>query len=86
MKKLMSLVIASIALAGCGGGGGGGLASLIGGTIGSLAGGGGTTSTVGSGLLDGGSTIATIHNPEPTTLILLGSGLLAMAAYNRAKK
>ncbi|MFH1359977.1 MAG: PEP-CTERM sorting domain-containing protein [Candidatus Omnitrophota bacterium] len=41
---------------------------------------------VGSGsVATGGGSIATIHNPEPATMLLLGSGLAAMAIYKRKK-
>ena len=70
---------------GCQGGGGGPLGFLGGGGFfgggsnggGSFVGGGGTFVT--------GETLATIHNPEPTTMLLLGSGLAAMA-FQRARK
>ena len=54
-------------------------------------GGGGTDNAVSSGFLplsvvDGGTAIATIHNPEPTTVFLLGSGLITMGLYRNRKK
>ena len=77
------------ALIGCGGGGGGGSASL---GLGSLFGGGGSSiSGFGSEittlvLLDqGGGGIPTLHNPEPATMLLFGTGMAAMA-YMRRKR
>ena len=33
-----------------------------------------------------GTTIAKIHNPEPTTMLLFGSGMMAYAFVNKRKK
>ena len=35
---------------------------------------------------DGGVTIAKIHNPEPATMFLLGSGLMAVRCYRKRSK
>jgi len=64
---------------GCGGGGGGGSAAL-GALFGPGSGGGG------GGGGGGGDTLATIHNPEPATLLLMGSGMAVMGLYRKHKK
>ena len=62
---------------------GGGISQL-----GSLFGGSGSGGNAGAGLLAGGEggAVATIVNPEPASMILLGTGLAAMAYYNTKKK
>lgn len=65
---------------GCGGGGGGSAAS-----VGSVF----TTSTLAYAPVEGGGsdiTIATVHNPEPMTLLLLGGGMLAMGFVKNRKR
>ncbi len=54
-------------------------------------GGGGTNNAVSSGffplsVVDGGTAIAAIHNPEPTTVLLLGSGFITMGLYRNRRK
>jgi hypothetical protein len=67
-------------LAGCGSGGGG-LAAL---GLGSLFGGG---VSGGLALLGGGAgTIASVHNPEPASMFLLGSGVAAMSFFKKVTK
>ena len=61
-------------------GGGSGSASLLGSLFGASSGG----SALGSGL-GGGTTLASIHHPEPTTFVLVGSGIMTMA-YLRNRK
>jgi hypothetical protein len=73
-------------LAGCGGGGGGSLVSLA---LGSLFGLGTGVAFTGGGLLAAGGSgagIATIHNPEPASMFLMGSGMAIMAVYKKIKK
>ena len=60
--------------------GGGGALGFLGGS-----GGGSGGSFVGGGDIGGGG-ITTIVQPEPTTMLLLGSGMAAMAAYKRKRK
>jgi len=65
-------------LAGCAGGG----SAAFG--LGSLFGGGGG----GGGIPDiiSGEAIATIYQPEPASMLLMGSGLAAMAYFKNKKK
>ena len=85
MRKAFWLVVLPL-LAGCGGGGG--FAAL---GLGSLFGGGSISSFFGGSggslaLLSSGGSIPTLTNPEPTSMLLLGSGLVAMAFYRGKKK
>ncbi len=66
-------------LTGCGGGGGGGSLASIGSLFAGVNG--------GSGTLPGGEeAIATITNPEPASMLLLGGGMAAMAYFRNNKK
>ena len=78
---------------GCGGGGAGA------GFLGGLFGGGGSSAAAGgssiflassglasSGIESGGAAIAALHNPEPITMALFGSGMMAMAFYKNRRK
>ena len=84
---------------GCQGGDGSVLGSLFGGSsAGGIAGGssaGGISSggsllalsgTSGTGGGGGGTEIATISQPEPATMLLLGGGLIAMAFYSKRNR
>ncbi len=60
-------------------------------TLGSLFNDGGTTSssvvTGGTGaIIETGEALASIHSPEPATMLLIGSGLIAMKYYQGRKK
>lgn len=67
----------------CNGGGGGGSALLGVGSLFSGSGGG----EAGPGLLPGGGEqVASLVNPEPASMLLIGSGMAAMAYVNRKRK
>lgn len=84
MKKFLEklnttlLVLTVPLISGCGGGGGLSLNSLFGSGGGSEAassGGGGSLASL-SGVSGGGGDF---HNPEPASMLLMGSGIAAMA-------
>jgi len=83
--KLVNFLVLFLLLpliSGCGGAG-------IAGLLGSLVGGGGGSG--GSGLAGfvsdgtGVATLAHLHSPEPGTMLLMGSGLIAMAIASKKK-
>lgn len=74
--NFVSFAILLPVISGCQGGGGGGLSFL----------GGGSGGDSGGFVGGGGDSIATIHNPEPATMLLMGSGLAAMAWYKSKGK
>ena len=89
MKKLLKniLLLAVVPLlTGCGGGGA--LAAL---GLGSLFGlGGGSISSLASGgslalLNSSAGSIPTLTNPEPTSMLLVGTGIAAMAYFKRKR-
>ena len=47
---------------------------------------GGSVLLASSGIEGGGATMAALHNPEPMTMALFGSGMLAMAFYKNRRK
>ena len=55
-----------------------GAAAFLGNSGGAGAASGGTLLASG-----GGAAIATIHNPEPATMLLMGAGMMAMAYYKK---
>jgi hypothetical protein len=73
-------------LSGCGGGSGGGSSSV--GALFSPESSPGTGTTVLTSATDAGvnSGIATIHNPEPATMLLLGGGMLVMGLIKSQKR
>ena len=96
LLKFMVLVGVLPFIYGCGGAGSG-----IGSLVGFLFGGGGLggseialLGTSGGGLAGSlgttGAQLATFHNPEPASMLLLGSGFMAMGFYkskaNKGKK
>lgn len=84
-KKLRALFAAALVpfITACNGGGGGGSALLGVGSLFSGTGGGGEA---GPGLLPGGDQVASLTNPEPASMLLVGSGMAAMAYFNRKRK
>ena len=91
VKNFLMLSVLLPVVSGCGGSGGGGaLASLFGGspsssgTSGVVTGGGGIEGGLAS--LGGGGVPPALHNPEPVTLLLLGSGMVALGYLKRHKK
>ncbi len=85
--KILSLLGFMPAIYGCGAGGGalGALFGAVGGGVASAFGGGGSLA-LDSGGGSGGIGVATFHNPEPTSMALLGTGMAAMALYRKFKK
>ncbi len=75
---LIGFMCVMFVLSGCNEQEAGGLRSLMG--SGGLEGGAGGA---GGG---GGGGVAALHNPEPTTMVLMGSGLFAFAMLMRKKK
>jgi len=80
---LMVCAVALFALTGCLGGGGGSSSTGSGGS-----GSGNGSTYAGSFSSSGGSATggSAVHNPEPATLALFGSGLIAYALSRRKKK
>ena len=88
MARIMNFALLSLLpiLAGCNGGGGGG--SSAGGISGLSSLGGGLTNIPTPDSLaavTGGDALATLHNPEPATMLLLGGGIAAMAIVRSTK-
>ena len=91
---VVGLMVVQFLMAGCEGGGG--LASLFGGggsgdagTLGDLAS-GGVDAIGGSGGSGGGegglvSEVATVHSPEPASIVLFAGGLAGLAHLRRRK-
>ena len=99
--KHINLLVLTVVLPfvyGCGAGGGGigALTSfLFGGSVSSIgllssgtAGSSvplGIASAAGDSVISGGAELAALHNPEPATMLLLGSGVMAMTYFKSRK-
>lgn len=86
LSKILILVLGTLfLLAGCNDGGSGGSGTVSGTDVSPQV-------NMSFGDSSGGSVDTTlfeaptvVHNPEPTTLLLLGSGLIGLAGYGRKK-
>lgn len=76
MLRAHNLVLLSVIplLYGCQGGGGS--SASLGSLLGDIPGGGGDSTVVASVTTD---SLATVHQPEPATLLLIGSGIVALS-------
>ncbi len=85
--KLVALAGALPFVYGCSGGGVSSLASFLFGGTGIIGSGIALiTGTAADVALTGGTELATLHNPEPASMLLLGGGLAAAAVFTRRKK
>ena len=82
LAKTRNLILLSVVLPGIYGCGGESITSL-----GSLFGGSGGILGIGGGGIGGGGVIelASIVNPEPATMLLVGSGIVALGYFRRKK-
>jgi len=89
--KHINLLVLTVALPfvyGCGGAGGGGIGALTGFLFGGAGSSVGLFSSAGSSLpleIASAAEVAAIHNPEPATMLLLGSGMMAMTYFKSRK-
>lgn len=84
INNIFLFVFTTLIISGCNSGGGGGplafLTEAMGGSSGASVGTGGSVSGAG-----GVSSLALVQQPEPSSLLLLSSGLIGMAIYVKAK-
>ena len=83
MVRTLNFLMISVLplLSGCNSGGGGGGGSSVGGLFSASSGSLTLGPGPGGGGPGGGGELASIHNPEPTTMLLVGGGMMAIAYF-----
>lgn len=83
--KLVAMAVTLPFIYGCGAGAG--VGSLVGFLFGSGGGGGiSLLASGGSDIITGASSVASLVNPEPASMLLVGSGLAAMSYFKSKSK